>query len=71
MSISAAGLVEWTPAAADTGEVEVTLSASDPAGQAATQSFTLDVNAVNDAPAIVRIPAGQQPVPRAGNRERP
>lgn len=57
MSVSAAGLVEWTPVAADTGEVEVTLNASDPAGQTATQSFTLEVNAVNDAPAIVRIPA--------------
>ena len=66
MSISAAGLVEWTPAAADTGEVEITLSASDPAGQTATQSFTLDVNAVNDAPAIVRIPADSNLFPEPG-----
>ena len=57
MSISATGLVEWTPTAADTGEVAVTLNASDPAGQTATQSFTLDVKAVNDAPAVARIPA--------------
>ena len=57
MSISPTGLVEWTPAAADTGEVPITLNASDPAGQTAMQSFTLDVEAVNDAPAIVRIPA--------------
>ena len=57
MSISPTGLVEWTPAATDTGEVPITLNASDPAGQTAMQSFTLDVEAVNDAPAIVRIPA--------------
>ena len=66
MSISAAGLVEWTPAAADTGEVEITLNASDPAGQTATQSFTLDVIAVNDAPAIVRIPADSNLFPEPG-----
>ena len=66
MSISAAGVVEWTPAAADTGEVEITLNASDPAGQTATQSFTLEVNAVNDAPAIVRIPAESNLFPEPG-----
>ena len=66
MSISATGLLEWTPAAADTGEVEVTLNASDPAGQTATQSFTLDVDAVNDAPAIVRIPAASNVFPEPG-----
>ena len=66
MSISAAGLVEWTPAAADTGEVEITLNASDPADQTATQSFTIDVNAVNDAPAIVRIPAASNVFPEPG-----
>ena len=66
MSISAVGLVEWTPTAADTGEVEITLNATDPGGQTATQSFTLDVNAVNDAPAIVRIPPEATLFPEPG-----
>ncbi|MCB1837448.1 MAG: tandem-95 repeat protein, partial [Alcanivoracaceae bacterium] len=54
MSISATGLIEWTPADGVTSAnvaVEVTDGGEDGAA-AATQSWTINVTAVNDAPVI-------------------
>ena len=57
MTIDSTGTVSWTPTAADTGKFSVSLQAADPAGQAVTQSFVLNVHEVNDAPVLVRTPS--------------
>jgi hypothetical protein len=51
MTISDAGLIEWVPLEGQ-GDQSVTVEVSD-GNQAATQSFTLLVSAVNDAPLIL------------------
>ncbi len=51
------GQVLYTPQNADVGDHAVTLSASDPNGGSATQSFTITVSNVNDAPVILANPA--------------
>jgi len=50
------GALSWAPAAADVGDVAVTLRASDPAGASSTQSWLLHVRASNDAPTITTTP---------------
>lgn len=54
MTISATGLVEWTPDAA--GTYPVTVRVSDPGGLFATQSFSVAVAGSNTAPAIGSAP---------------
>lgn len=57
MTISASGLVEWTPGAA--GSYPVTVRASDPGGLFSTQSFSVDVtdpSVPNAPPAITSTP---------------
>ncbi|MBL8287839.1 MAG: putative Ig domain-containing protein [Rubrivivax sp.] len=57
MSIGAAGgLVTWTPAPAQAGNQAVVLRVVDPAGLAATQSFSIAVTAANAAPRITNTP---------------
>lgn len=51
MSVNAAsGLVSWTPAAGQTGSQAVTAKVADVTGLSASQSFTIAVANVNDAP---------------------
>ncbi|MBT7596200.1 MAG: DUF1565 domain-containing protein [Gemmatimonadetes bacterium] len=58
MSIDTTGAITWTPVQADTGNHDVAIRVADPAGNEATQAFTLVVTAVNDAPTLVsRTPA--------------
>ena len=58
MSVDTTGTITWTPVQADTGDHDVAIRVTDPAGHEATQGFTLVVNAVNDAPTLVsRSPA--------------
>ena len=65
MTISATGLVAWTPGA--TGTYPTTVRVSDPGGLFATQSFSVAVAAANAAPIITSIPvtAATQGVPYA------
>ena len=57
MSIdTASGLIQWTPDAAQVGVNAVTARATDPGGLFATQSYTIDVAAGNQAPAITSVP---------------
>ncbi len=44
------GVVTWTPVAADVGTVAVVLTATDPQGGAAVQSYQIDVRPANRAP---------------------
>src|SRR5262249_60384398 len=48
----ATGVISWTPAAAQVGGQPVTLTATDTAGNVATQSYTLLVQAANRSPVI-------------------
>jgi hypothetical protein len=52
MAVDSTGALTWTPSGTDIGSHPIVVTASDPAGQAATLSFSLVVNAVNDAPKI-------------------
>jgi RHS repeat-associated protein len=52
MTISASGLVQWTPTLAELGTNSVGISAIDPAGGAANQDFTITVIRVNHPPVI-------------------
>lgn len=52
MAIDSTGVLTWMPAAADVGSHPVVATATDPSGQTARLSFTLNVLAVNDAPQI-------------------
>lgn len=52
MTVSTAGVVEWTPTQADVGRRTATLRVSDPGGHTTSQSFAVVVAAVNDAPRI-------------------
>jgi hypothetical protein len=54
MTVSASGLVEWTPAAVGTYPVSVRVS--DPGGLSATQSFSVAVSGGNLPPAITSTP---------------
>jgi PKD repeat protein len=57
LTISAAGLIAWTPAKAQAGDNPVTIRVADPSGAFAIQSFTITVTP-NTAPAIVSTPPG-------------
>ena len=50
MSIDASGLIVWTPADGQAGPQGVTVRVTDPGGLFATQSFTIAVAGLNDAP---------------------
>ena len=52
MSIDTTGTVEWTPAAGDIGNQTVEIRIRDPGGLQSTQTFQLQVLAVNDPPVI-------------------
>ncbi|MBI2505078.1 MAG: DUF1565 domain-containing protein, partial [Candidatus Latescibacteria bacterium] len=52
MTLSAAGVVEWTPTQADVGRHTATLRVSDPGGHTTSQNFAVVVAPVNDAPQI-------------------
>jgi len=49
---SQSGLISWTPTSDQLGLQNVSVSATDPQGLTDTQSFSVDVKNVNDAPAI-------------------
>jgi hypothetical protein len=48
-------LFSGTPANADVAALEITVTATDPAGEAASDSFTLEVINTNDAPVVGRV----------------
>ena len=50
------GTIRWTPAADQTGAQSVTVRVQDVFGAAGTQSFTIDVRAVNRPPSIQSVP---------------
>jgi len=50
MTLSAGGLLEWTPDSGQTGDHAVSLEVRDSQGASATQSFTLNVLAENQPP---------------------
>ena len=50
------GLIQWTPAAAQIGANAVTARVTDQGGLFATQAYTIDVAAGNQAPAITSLP---------------
>ena len=50
MAVDAHGRVTWSPAIADIGAHPVTLTATDPSGESASQSFTLTVSADTQSP---------------------
>jgi Putative Ig domain. len=52
MTISASGLVTWTPTQAQVGSNNVVIQVRDVAGATAQQSFSITVTNVNDAPVI-------------------
>lgn len=52
MVVDTAGVVRWTPTVAHVGPNPVTVSVTDPGGQADAQTFNLVVLAVNDPPLI-------------------
>ncbi|MBL8339841.1 MAG: tandem-95 repeat protein [Rubrivivax sp.] len=57
MTINAtSGQIAWTPTSAQTGNRSVTVRVADPAGLAATQSFTIAVSSGNVAPQITSTP---------------
>ena len=46
------GLISWTPTADQTPTEQVTVQATDPAGNTAQQQFTINVLATNSAPVL-------------------
>ena len=52
MTVDGAGLVSWTPTAAQSGVASVTLSAADPDGGVALQSYAIRVQLANTPPEI-------------------
>ena len=52
MSIDTTGTVEWTPASGDVGNQTIEIRIRDPGGLQSTQTFQLQVLAVNDPPVI-------------------
>ncbi|MEJ2590210.1 MAG: putative Ig domain-containing protein, partial [Candidatus Thiodiazotropha sp.] len=56
MSISASGLIAWTPAFTQQGDAAVVLRVTDQAGAAAEQAYTISVGAVNNPPQITSSP---------------
>ncbi len=59
MSITADGLIQWTPTAAQIGVQNVTIQVRDKAGAAATQSFPVTVAELNRPPQIISTPSGK------------
>jgi hypothetical protein len=53
---AATGVIDWTPTAGQIGSHPVTVRAADPAGLAATQTFSVAVAAPNAAPQITSTP---------------
>ena len=61
MTLDTTGTLSWTPGQADIGSNSVALQVADPAGQLASLSYQLVVQAVNDAPVFTaQIPAAAQ-----------
>ncbi|MGY6588830.1 MAG: putative Ig domain-containing protein [Wenzhouxiangella sp.] len=56
MSVTANGLVEWTPPSGTTGSVPVALVVSDPEGATAIQQFDIQVRAANGSPSLNNSP---------------
>ena len=53
MTVDSTGILTWLPSAADVGSHIVEVTITDPSGQSASLSFTIEVQAVNDAPQII------------------
>lgn len=53
---SETGLLEWTPGRSEVGEQQIVISVEDPQGLRATQSWTVQVAKVNEAPSITSSP---------------
>jgi|GEM_PF-1061336 len=53
MTVDSTGILTWLPSAADVGSQIVEVTITDPSGQSASLSFTIEVQAVNDAPQII------------------
>ncbi len=61
MTVDSTGVLNWLPTATDVGIHVVEVTVSDPSGQSVSLSFTINVQAVNDAPQIVaQTPDAQQ-----------
>ena len=56
MGVDVGGVVRWTPTPQQAGSFPVTVVVSDPDGLSDTQTFTVDVADVNDAPTILTTP---------------
>ena len=69
MSIDTTGTLSWTPGQADIGSQSISLQVSDPAGQIATLSYQLVVQAVNDSPAITKQTPSEAHVRTTGGGE--
>ena len=61
MTVDSTGVLNWLPTA-DVGLHVVEVTVSDPSGQSVGLSFTINVQAVNDAPQIVAQTPGAQQV---------
>lgn len=57
MTLSADGLLQWTPDAGHSGDHPVSLAVRDPQGASATQSFNLTVLAENSPPVFEGVPS--------------
>ena len=53
MKVDSTGSLTWLPSAADVGSHIIGVTITDPSGQSASLSFTIEVQAVNDAPQII------------------
>jgi imidazole glycerol phosphate synthase subunit HisF len=53
---SATGLIQWTPSEAQVGSHDVTVEVSDGRSGTASQSFTVEVEVINNPPIITSIP---------------
>ena len=62
MTVDSTGVLNWLPTATDVGLHVVEVTVSDPSGQSVGLSFTINVQAVNDAPQIVAQTPGAQQV---------
>src|SRR5207302_434659 len=56
MTIDAAGRLTWTPAVGQLGNNLISVAATDPLGNVATQTFTIVVKPTNRLPAIASTP---------------